>query len=115
MGQILKQLSLLLTLLLVVILVAGVWVMTSDANQFKPQLTRIAEQSGIELQIDGDLEWQLYPDIRLAVQELSAASDEADQSFNAQAKRAEVEVDLMGLFSGSARTRAQAGRCESCC
>ena len=48
-------------IILLLVLAAGAWLL-ADLNRFRPQIeTLIAEQAGLDIEISGDLSWQLVP------------------------------------------------------
>ena len=48
---------------LILFISLGIFIVTLvvDPNQFKPDIQSTATNAGVELDIDGDLEWQLLP------------------------------------------------------
>lgn len=88
--------------LLTVLAVAAVltFVFLVDANRFKPRIEAIAKDQGLVLQIDGDLGWDIWPSIGVAVQDVSLAALAAPDKPIAQLKQASLMLALMPLFSG---------------
>ena len=39
-----------------------------DPNDYKPQITNLASNQGLELSLDGDLAWQFFPQIGIKVE-----------------------------------------------
>jgi len=71
-----------------------------DANRFKPRIEAIAKDQGIALQINGDLGWDLWPSLGVAVNEVRVAALEAPNQPIAELKRASLLLALRPLFSG---------------
>lgn len=87
---------------LVVLLIIAVlaFVFLVDANRFKPRIEALAKDQGIALQINGDLGWDLWPSIGVAVNEVRVAALEAPEQPIAELKQASLMLALMPLFSG---------------
>ena len=101
----LKILSLILTLLLIVALIPLGFVLLSDPNDFKPQLEQLAREQGIELHIDGELNWRLYPDIELGVSDLRLEGEQLGTFVNAAVGMADLQIELKPLLSGQLKIR----------
>lgn len=71
-----------------------------DANRFKPRIEAIAKGQGIALQINGDLGWDLWPSLGVAVNEVRVAALEAPDQPIAEIQQASLMLALMPLFSG---------------
>jgi AsmA protein len=84
--------------LLIVVVLAFVFLV--DANKFKPRIEAIARDQGIALQINGDLGWNLWPSLGVAVNEVRVAALEAPDQPIAEIKQASLLLALMPLFSG---------------
>lgn len=97
MKILLKSLA---ALLLILFLAIAAFVLLVDANRFKPRIEAIAKDHGIVLHIKGDLGWDLWPKIGVAVNDVSvAALETADQPL-AELNKASLRLALMPLFSG---------------
>ena len=101
----LKILSLILTLLLIVALIPLGFVLLSDPNGFKPQLEQLAREQGMELHIDGELSWRLYPDIELGVSDLRLEGEQLGTFVNAAVGMADLQIELKPLLSGQLKIR----------
>jgi AsmA protein len=71
-----------------------------DANRFKPRIEAIAKDQGIALQINGDLGWDLWPSLGVAVNEVRVAALDAPNQPIAELQQASLMLALMPLFSG---------------
>lgn len=92
-----KTLLAIIGLLLILILA---FVFLVDANRFKPRIEAIAKDQGIALQINGDLGWNFWPSLGVAVNEVRIAALEAPDQSIAELKQASLMLALMPLFSG---------------
>ncbi|MDO8341673.1 MAG: AsmA family protein [Cellvibrio sp.] len=87
-------------LVVVVLLAVFALVFLVDANRFKPRIEAIAKDQGIALQINGDLGWDLWPSLGVAVNDVRVAALEAPDQPIAELKQASLMLALMPLFSG---------------
>jgi AsmA protein len=71
-----------------------------DANMFKPRISALAKDKGVVLDMRGDLHWQFWPSIGLAVNDLHIASIAAPKTPLAQLKKASFLVAFMPLMRG---------------
>lgn len=94
-----KKLSLGFTLLLLFVLAPIGYLLLTDANDFKPHLQRLAREQGVELDIAGDLSWQLYPDILLEVAQAHIQTSRPSMNVDASVGKARLQVALWPLFS----------------
>lgn len=97
-----KKLFLALVVLVVVLVLAAVaLVLFVDVNRFKPQIeSLVAEQTGRNLSIDGDLSLSLFPRLALSLPPTTLSEpDGQGQPFSIQG--ASVGVAVMPLLSGS--------------
>ena len=88
-------------LLVVLLLFAGAvaWLLTSiDVNQYKPQLEKLAAKQDISLTLDGDIGWQLWPDIALELEGVQLAPLPQPEQALVRADRIAVGVALMPLL-----------------
>ena len=99
--KLLKRLFKLLTALVLVVVVAAVaLVFLLDPNIFKPRLEALAQDQGLELSIDGNLGWQLWPDLGLEVRDIRLATA-ADPNTNLMnLEQASLRVQTWPLLSG---------------
>ncbi|WP_237067757.1 AsmA family protein [Microbulbifer guangxiensis] len=88
-------------LLIVVLLLAGAaaWLLMGiDVNRYKPQLEQLAAKQGIALRLDGDIGWQIWPNIALELEGVKLAPlPQPDQPL-VQAEKIAVGVALMPLL-----------------
>lgn len=97
MKILLKSLAALVLLALLAVLAL---VFLVDANRFKPRLEAIAKDQGIALQIKGDLGWDLWPSLGVAVNDVRVAALVAPDQPIAELKQASLLLALRPLFSG---------------
>jgi len=90
-----------IALLVVILLLAGAvaWLLTGlDVNQYKPQLEQLAAKQGIALKLEGDIGWQLWPDIALKLEGVQLAPlPQPDQPL-VRADAISIGVALMPLL-----------------
>ncbi|WP_049631680.1 AsmA family protein [Cellvibrio sp. pealriver] len=87
-------------LLLIVLLAMVAFVLLVDANRFKPHIEAIAKEQGIALHINGDLGWDLWPRLGVAVNDVSVAALESPDEPVARLQQASLMLALMPLLSG---------------
>ncbi len=100
-----KLLVLLGGLVALVIVTGGVilWLL-QDPNRYKPELeSLIADAMGVDLKIDGDLSWQLWPPVTLSAADISFA----DEETNYQIGSLGVQADLRSLLTGDRELKLQ--------
>ena len=85
-----------LVLLLVIAAVALVFLL--DPNVFKPRLEAMAREQGIELQINGNLGWQLWPALGVELNDIQVAALQAPEDTIARLEQASLRVAVMPLF-----------------
>ncbi len=91
---------LLISLVVLVTFIAGVWWLLSDANRYKPQLVELIQsRTGLVVGIQGDLSWRLWPPVQLVAKEVSAdwAADAKQPMLTASTLR--LDADLWPLLS----------------
>lgn len=93
-------LKLFMLLLLLAILAVAFVLLFLDPNVFKPRIQALAEQQGIHLDIAGDLEWQFWPSLGIAINDLSVASAATPDETLASLRSASLLVATKPLFSG---------------
>ena len=71
-----------------------------DANMFKPRIAALAKDKGITLEMRGDLHWQFWPSIGLAVNDLYIASNNAPTLPIAQIQKASFLIAVIPLLRG---------------
>src|SRR6476620_7973206 len=91
---------LLISFVVLVVVVAGVSWLLSDANRYKPQLVElIHSRTGLVVAIKGDLSWRLWPPVQLLAKDITAdwAADAAQPMLTAGVLR--LDADLWPLLS----------------
>ncbi|MFV8780919.1 AsmA family protein [Microbulbifer sp. SA54] len=91
----------LLFLVIFFALLAGIiaWFLTGlDANQYKPKIQELAAEQGIALTLDGDIGWQLWPNIALKLEGVKLAPLPLPEEPLLQADKVAVGVALMPLL-----------------
>lgn len=91
----------LIFLLVVFLLLAGAvaWLLAGlDVNQYKPQLEQLAAKQGVALKLDGDIGWQLWPNIALKLEGVQLAPLPQPEQPLVRADRIAVGVALMPLL-----------------
>jgi uncharacterized protein involved in outer membrane biogenesis len=91
---------LLISLAVLVVAVAGVWWLLSDANRYKPQLVELVHsRTGLVVAINGDLSWRLWPPVQLVAKDVTAdwAADAKQPMLIAGTLR--LDADLWPLLS----------------
>lgn len=90
----------LVALVILVLLAALALVFLVDANRFKPRIEALAKDQGIALEMNGDLGWDLWPSVGVAVNDVRVAALEVPDQPIAELKQASLMLALMPLFSG---------------
>ncbi|WOX04231.1 AsmA family protein [Microbulbifer pacificus] len=91
----------LITLVVLFILFAGViaWFLSGlDANQYKSKIVQLAADQGIALTLDGDIGWQLWPNIALKLEGVKLAPLALPSESLLEADKVAVGVALMPLL-----------------
>ncbi|MGS2724652.1 AsmA family protein [Porticoccus sp. GXU_MW_L64] len=68
-----------------------------DPNQYKPQLQQLAKDNQIELNIDGDLSWQLWPDVAISAADTRIGGIDIP---DIQVAQADLALELASLVKG---------------
>ncbi len=97
MKLVLKSLAVIVVLLVLAVLA---FVFLVDANRFKPRIESLARDQGIALEIGGDLGWNFWPSLGVAVNDVRVAAIETPQDSIAQLEQASLMLKLMPLFRG---------------
>ncbi|EKE67291.1 AsmA family protein [Gallaecimonas xiamenensis] len=99
-----KILAILVGLVVLVIGALIAFILTIDPNSYKGEIQKaVADNTGRELRLDGDLSWTFFPSVGLAIEK--AALSEPDgfaKGTTAEIGQAKVSVKLLPLLSGSA-------------
>jgi uncharacterized protein involved in outer membrane biogenesis len=93
---------LIVSLLVIVAAIAGVWWLLSDANRYKAQLVELVHaRTGLAVTIDGDLSWRLWPPVQLVAHGVTAdwTSDATTPLLTARTLR--LDADLWPLLSAT--------------
>jgi len=99
--KLLKRLFKGLTALVLVVVVAAVaLVFLLDPNIFKPRLEALAQDQGLELNIDGNLGWQLWPNLGLEVRDIRLATVADPHTSLMNLEQASLRVQTWPLLSG---------------
>lgn len=84
-----------------VVLLAGIGIaillFAVNPNSFKPQIEQLALNNGLTLQIRGDLNWQILPNIAITVGETHLSGKDLPQ---VQFQQADLALDLGKLIGG---------------
>ncbi|WP_078084402.1 AsmA family protein [Microbulbifer mangrovi] len=91
----------LITLVVLFILFAGIvaWFLSGlDANQYKPKIVKLAADQGIALTLDGDIGWQIWPNIALKLEGVKLAPLALPSESLLEADKVAVGVALMPLL-----------------
>lgn len=99
----------LLALVLLLALVAAGFALTYllDPNDYKEQIRQLArEQVGLELDIDGDIGWSLFPWLGLRLIDTSLASVRTPDQPVAAVHRLDISVQVMPLLQRELRMRS---------
>jgi AsmA protein len=97
MGRVIKYFAITIVSVVLVVILAGVslafWI---DPNIFKDDIEKLAVEQGLILRLDGDLSWQIFPNIQIVINGASVATpDDAElMSFDS----AQLSVALMPLL-----------------
>ncbi|WP_341502069.1 AsmA family protein [Gallaecimonas sp. GXIMD4217] len=95
---------LLIILGLVVLVIAGLaaFILSRDPNAYKAEIqTLVADNTGRELRLEGDLGWQLFPRLGLTVEKVALSEEGGfDKGTLAEVGQAQVGLALMPLLSG---------------
>ncbi len=96
----LRPLAWLFALLLLIVAAIAVFALTFDANRYKPELAALVkEQTGRELDIDGDIHLSFYPDIALQLGQVKLGNAKGfANKFFAEADSARVTVQFLPLL-----------------
>ena len=90
--------------LVLVVSIAGIAWLLSDANRFKPQLVELIQtHTGLAVAIHGDLSWRLWPPVQLVAQDVSAdwAAGAAEPMLAARTLR--LDADLWPLLAKNSK------------
>ncbi|WP_051415810.1 AsmA family protein [Salinivibrio socompensis] len=97
-----KKIALILAAFVVVLIGAiATLIATVNPNQFKPLLVeQVAEQTGYEVVIGGDIEWQFWPSLGFSIADVAIKNrPEFDEPDLMRLSRAQLSVDVLPLMS----------------
>ncbi|MEQ8955134.1 MAG: AsmA family protein, partial [Gammaproteobacteria bacterium] len=77
-----------------------IFLLTLDPNDYKPEIETLALEQGVDLQIRGDLGWQIYPSIALELNDVALTTEQPGMSLMASLDLAQLDINLWPLFSG---------------
>ena len=104
-----RAFKILLLLALVCVLSVGVglaWI-TSNPEKFKPQLSQlIEERTGLNVHFDGDLHWEIFPNLRLSVSNLKADWSDSKVAL-VEIASLKLGVALKPLFSTNPKLKVK--------
>ncbi|MDO6564703.1 AsmA family protein [Amphritea sp. 1_MG-2023] len=103
MKTLLKIFAGLIALLLIVVVAGGILLgMFFDPNEYKPEIKQLAlEKGGIQLEIDGDLGWSVFPWLGIEINQIKV--NYPGQPQLAELNQAQVSVELPALLSGNVK------------
>ena len=89
-----------LVLAIPILLVGGlvVFVLTLDPNDYRDEISKLAAEQGIELDIRGDLEWRLFPQLVLGVNDARLSNQSGAGQVEAQIQHFGLELRLWPLL-----------------
>ncbi|WP_409524489.1 AsmA family protein [Nitrincola sp. MINF-07-Sa-05] len=105
MKRLLKLILGLFALAMTLLLAVAVYLtLFFNPNQYRPDIERIAlEQGGIELQIDGDVSWSIFPWVGFDIREITTRYP--GQADLASLRKAHVSLHLPALATGQMQIR----------
>lgn len=103
MKGLLKIVGGLIALVLILVVAGGVLLgMFFDPNEYKPEIKKLAqEKGGVELNINGDLGWSVFPWLGIEINQISV--NYPGQPQLAELNQAQVSVELPALISGNVK------------
>lgn len=97
MNILLKSLAVIIFLIILAVLAL---IFLVDPNRFKPRIETLAKDQGIALQINGDLGWNFWPSLGVAVNDVRVAALETPDESIAELQQASLMLRLMPLLRG---------------
>lgn len=101
MKLIKRLLKIIAVLVLLLVIAAVALVFLFDPNVFKPRLESMARDQGIELNIDGNLGWQLWPALGVEVNDIRVAALETPEEPIATLSSASLRLAIRPLLGGN--------------
>lgn len=105
-ARLVKIVSIAFSILLLLVLAPVIFLLTIDPNDYKPEIETLALEQGVDLQIRGDLGWQIYPSIALELNDVALSTEQPGMSLMAGLDLAQLNINLWPLFSGELSVRA---------
>jgi AsmA protein len=105
LRRIIRNLSIFFSLILVLIIGLVFFILNLDPNQYREQITDLAAQQGVDLRIDGDMGWKIYPELSLEISQIQVATDRPEANYAADIERVELLVELWPLIKREFRLR----------
>jgi len=105
-AKLVKILSVVFSILLLLVLAPVIFLLTLDPNDYKPEIETLALEQGVDLEVRGDLGWQIYPTIALELNDVALATEQPGMSLMASLDLAQLNINLWPLFSGELSVRA---------
>lgn len=101
MKLIKRLLKIIVALVLILVVGAVALVFLVDPNMFKPRIESIARDQGVELNINGNLGWQLWPALGVQVNDIRVAALESPEDPIATLSSASLRLAIRPLLSGN--------------
>ncbi|UTW44985.1 AsmA family protein [bacterium SCSIO 12696] len=86
-----------LAVIALVLIGAAVLLFAVDPNQYKPQLEQLAKDNQVKLNINGDLSWQLWPDVAITIADTRI---HGQQLPDIHIQQADLALELASLIRG---------------
>lgn len=103
--RIIRNLSIFFSLIIVLIIGLVVFILNLDPNQYREQITELAAQQGVDLRIDGEMGWKIYPELSLEVNQIQVLTQRPEADYAADIERVELLVELWPLLKREFRLR----------
>lgn len=100
MKLIKRLLKIVVALVLILVIGAVALVFLVDPNMFKPRIESMARDQGVELDINGNLGWQIWPALGVQVNDIQVAALETPEEPIATLKSASLRLALRPLLGG---------------
>ncbi|MBU0538400.1 MAG: AsmA family protein, partial [Gammaproteobacteria bacterium] len=94
MGRAVKYLIItIVSVVLIAVLAAASLAFWIDPNIFKDDIEKLAAEQGLTLQLEGDLAWQVFPNIQIVINGASVAPENEAEMMRFD--KAQLSVALM--------------------
>jgi|MEHZ01.5.fsa_nt_MEHZ011388847.1_4 AsmA protein len=97
MKKIIRWISLLFVLALLCVGGVIVFVLTLDPNNYRDEISSLAAEQGIHLDIRGDLDWKFYPELLLSVNDAQVQVQSGTTQIEAEVQRFGLALKLLPL------------------